>query len=192
MRRNITLPLILLLITAATWWLLGTLQQEQQIRTQTKRTGPNHYMENFTAIVMNDQGRPKHKLVAARMVHFPDDDRTDLELPDFTFHQYPEQNVWSVKADSGTVLSNGDEIQLQGNVNIHGSDKDHGPLTVKTDRLRILPDNNFAETKQAIHITRGRHTVDAIGAKLYLNDQTLHLLSQVRGTYVPDNKAPDV
>lgn len=187
MRRNLTVTLLLLFFTGLSWWLMTTVQQKQeQTRIKALKKGPNHYMEDFTAISMNEQGQPHYELVAPYMAHYPQKDRTELKQPQFTVHERERQQSWVINADKGTVLGHGDEVILQGNVVIKGRDDQQKELLIETPSLRILPNDKFAETKATVHIVRGNNVLDAIGAKVYLDKRILLLLSKVRGTYVPN------
>jgi lipopolysaccharide export system protein LptC len=184
MRRNLTVTLLLLFFTGLSWWLMTTFQQQQeQTRIKEQKKGPNYTMEDFSAIRMNEQGLPEYELNAPYMAHYPQQDRTDLKQPKFTVHERARQQTW---ADQGTVLKQGDEILLTGNVVIRGHDENQKVLRIETPVLRILPNDEYAETQEAVHITRGDNVLDAVGAKVYLDQHVLLLLSKVRGTYVPN------
>ena len=188
MHRNITVTLLLLFITGLSWWLMTTMQQHQeQVRIKSMAQGPNQYMEDFTAVSMNDQGQPRYELKATFMAHFTQYDRTDLTRPQFTVHEQTRPQSWVINADRGTVLNHGDEVVLRGNVVIKGRDSQEKPLHIETPSLRILPKDHFAETRDIVHITRGTSTLDSLGAKVYLEQRVLLLMSKVRGTYVPNS-----
>ena len=199
MLKRISLTLLFIVAIGSAWWLVSILQYEPLIATQgdKSRTGPNHYMEDFYAVTMNDQGTPRHKLSAPYMAHYPDEDKTVLKQPKFTFHQRSaegeiDEKTWSVNADQGTILDKGNEVILEGNVKLADYIAGEGAAadvvtTINTDSLRILPNYDYAETRSPVHITRGKHVVNAVGIKLYFDREILELESKVRGTYVPNS-----
>lgn len=186
--RNITVTVLLVLITGFSWWLMTTMQQQQeQTRIKSLTQGPNQYMENFTSINTDEQGRPRFELNASFMAHFRRYDRTDLTDPKITLHQPDRQQSWTIDANKGTVLNHGDEVYLNGNVIIKGRDLQEKLVNIETSTLRILPKKHFAETQANIRITRNGDSIDAHGARLYLEQHVLYLQSKVRGTYVPES-----
>jgi len=187
MHRNVTVTLLLIFFTGFSWWLMTKMQQHQeQTRFKAMKKGPNQYMENFTAITTNRQGQPRYELNATFMAHFTQHDRTDLTKPQITVHEQLRQQTWVIDADEGTVLKHGDEVLLKGNVVIHGRDIQDRQLHITTPSLRILPHDQYAETHDMVHITRGTSTLNSLGAKVYLDQRVLLLLSRVRGTYDPN------
>lgn len=189
MIRRLSFMLLFVFVTASAWWAVSTLQFESTpIKNILKlRTGPNHYMEDFTATTMDDQGKPRMQLSAPHMAHYPNGDKTVLTKPNFTFHQRDKLKTWTVNADNGTVLQDGDEVLLEGNVFIQGRDQNNQDITISTRALRVLPNDDYAESKDPVHITQGKHVLDAVGVKLFLDKQLLLLVSNVRGVYVPES-----
>jgi lipopolysaccharide export system protein LptC len=189
MIRRLSLMLIFVFITASAWWAVSTLQFESTpIKNILKlRTGPNHYMEDFTTTSMDALGHPRMQLSAPHMAHFPSEDKTVLKQPNFIFHQTDKAQTWTVDADNGTLLEDGDVVLLEGHVFIKGRDQNNQEVTISTPALRVLPNEDYAESKDAVHITQGKHVLDAVGVKLYLDKQLLLLVSNVRGVYVPES-----
>lgn len=180
--------LFFVVVTASAWWLVSTLQfQSTPIKNILKlRTGPNHYMEDFTTITMDVNGLPRMELRAPHMAHYPSDDKTVLKQPNFIFRQHDKMETWTVDADNATLLGDGEEVLLEGNVFIKGRDQQDQVITISTKALRILPNDDYAESHDPVHISQGNHVLDSVGVKLYLDKQLLLLESKVRGVYVPE------
>src|SRR5215217_7310117 len=92
------LVLILALLLILPFWLnqspraISPSQNSQLSRT------PDYVVENFSAIRMDEAGIGRHVLLAKKMVHYPDDDSTDLEQPRLIDTQ-PGKPAMQVKAD---------------------------------------------------------------------------------------------
>ena len=72
-------------------------------------------MDNFTTTTYTRDGNVETVLSASKMVHFPDDDSTDLTLPR-VLQAKPDQPRYTARADRGKVSREGDEIFLYDNV----------------------------------------------------------------------------
>ncbi len=101
----------------STWLQFGIIEQEQVVFDGNQRHDPDYYIENFTAIGMDENGQRRYVLEAERMVHYPDDDTALLDNPHVIKYEegVPPQHTYS---DSGWISSDGNEILLTGNVRV--------------------------------------------------------------------------
>ncbi len=87
------------------------------------------------------------------MVHYPDDDTTDLEQPRF-INTEPGKPAMQVKADQAKMSSNGEDIYLSGNVMVmRNAGKGRGETTMTTSFLHLIPDDDIAKTDKPVVIT---------------------------------------
>jgi len=122
------------------------------------------------------------------MLHYPDDDSTTLEAPRITMLS-AEHPAIHASAKRGMVSSKGDEIFLHDDVEVlrEASAKQH-QLSLQTEYLHVIPDQNLTDTDRAITIVEDHTTVHAIGMEMNSETRTLKLLSQVRSEHVPAKK----
>ena len=74
-------PLVLMLALALlTFWLERTVREEQAHPSQ-RRHDPDYRVEKFVVTKFNAAGDLESTLSAAEMVHYPDDDSTELVAP---------------------------------------------------------------------------------------------------------------
>lgn len=120
------------------WLQAEILHEEPEKQNFTTRHDPDYYIENFTAIGMDETGERKYVLEAERMAHFPDDDTALLDNP----HVIEFRKGFSPRhtyAKSGWMNSSGDEILLTGDVKIVFEADSRGPGgTMKAKRMRIF------------------------------------------------------
>ncbi|MGA8259799.1 MAG: LPS export ABC transporter periplasmic protein LptC [Arenicellales bacterium] len=128
------------------WLQFGFMEQPAKKVDASKRHDPDYYMENFTAIGMDKDGKRKYIIEAERMVHYPDDDTALLDKPHIIQFK-PGVAPRHAYAESGWMASNGNEILLTGNVKViqgqapKGSTaQNNGGGVLTTNRLRILLD----------------------------------------------------
>lgn len=131
------------------WLQFGIIDQQPGQQFDGKqRHDPDYYMENFTAVGMDEEGRRKYVLEAERMVHYPDDDTALLDDPHIIQYE-PGVAPRHSYSESGWMASDGNEVLLTGNVKViqgrapEGSSAENsGGGVLTTERLRVLLDRD--------------------------------------------------
>jgi LPS export ABC transporter protein LptC len=96
------------------------------------------------------------------------------------------QETWHLKSDHGQVRSNGDDVQLSGNVVVTGQAPGSGaPLTLTTSTMRINTPTEFIETDAPVTVRWSGHQLEARGMQADLKAGTLRLESDVHGEFSP-------
>jgi lipopolysaccharide export system protein LptC len=183
------LPLLPLLgLLGATYWLNQQVQPESAKPDSKKRHDPDAIIENFTATKLNEQGAPNFIMAATKLLHYPDDDSTSLEVPHITMLSPGQPTIYAV-ARNGAISSKGDVVLLHDDVEVlrEASPKQSG-LTLQTDYLNIIPDQSLANTDRVVTIVDAHNIVRATGMEMNNKTRTLKLLSQVRSEHVPEKK----
>ena len=188
-RARYWLPLLPLFgLLGATYWLNLQVQPQAAKPDSSKRHDPDAIIENFSATKLNEQGVPSFIMVAKKMLHYPDDDSTTLEAPRITMLS-AEHPAIHASAKSGMVSSKGDEIFLHDDVEVlRDASAKQDQLSLQTEYLHVIPDQNLTDTDRAITIVEDHTTVHAIGMEMNSETRTLKLLSQVRSEHVPAKK----
>jgi lipopolysaccharide export system protein LptC len=181
---------VLVLIAALTAWEL--LHEEP---TRLRSNDPNkrtvdYFMEEFTSTVMDPEGLPLYRLAGTHMVHYPDNDTVDITAPHVVFYHQVAVPRWDVVAERGLTNSSGDEIYLLGEVVIRqlGANPKTSKIKILTRDVRVEPAIKYAETHQPATLLSSLGKTDAVGARVYLKEGRIELLSQVEGDYEPAQK----
>lgn len=179
------LPLLpLLLLLAATYWLSQQVQPLPQVQSQL-RHDVDYVVDNFSAITLNQEGKPRFTLAADRLWHYPDDDTTHLQMPRIT-SLYSDRPPTLTSAQTGKISSKGDDVFLYDEVRVLRPAIDGvGEQRFATDYLHVVPDRDWAETDQAVTMTNQNNTLRAVGMELDNKARTVKLLSRVRATHEP-------
>jgi lipopolysaccharide export system protein LptC len=186
--RNWLLLLPFLCLLGITYWLDQQTQPEPAKAEIAQRHDPDAIVDNFSATRLNDQGTPRLIMTAKKMQHFPDDDSSTLEMPLLTSLS-PKHPTVHASADQGVISSKGEEVLLHGAVEILSeATAQQEAITLRTEYLRILPDQGLLNTDRAVTVVDAHHTVYAMGLEMDNRASTLKLLSQVRSEYVPIKK----
>jgi len=189
-------PSILVLVAVLSWWHIRTLDKALSQPPAAATKGPDYFMFDTISTVMDETGQPKHRLQTAYLAHFAAQNRTELTNPHLTLHQQ-DNSLWSIKANSGTVYQETEQIYLAGDVVIErptaqddlNNQRAQNPalagIKIQTDKLHIDSQMQFAQTEDPVVISNQDAQVNAVGMKANLQTKTVELLANVRGIYVP-------
>lgn len=181
----IIFPLTLLAVLAAiTAWINYSVQTQSPSLDGSSRHDPDYIVSNFVTKQTDVNGDLSYRLAAAEMKHFPDNDSTDLLSPHFT--QYAINKPYtSTQGLYGTVSSNGEQVQLTKQVKItRQAFAEKGEMTLETEYLDILPNQNIVKTDLPVVIRQAPKTVIYATGMIYdKNIKTMTLLHKVRAHY---------
>jgi lipopolysaccharide export system protein LptC len=178
-------PLLLVtLLAALTFWLERLVQAPAPPRDGSTRHDPDYMVENFVAVRMGPDGLRLHELQAERMVHYPDDDSTHLEAPRLLKYE-SEKVALSITAKRAHVSSEGETVDFEDDVRaVRSATPTQSELVLTTDRLHVVPDDDYARTDSPVTIVDANTKVTAVGLELIDKAKVVRLLSNVRGSYV--------
>lgn len=176
-------PLLLLVgLAALTYWLDHAMQEPALARDKRPTHEPDYTVEKLIATRMDVKGRVRDTLQTARMVHFPDDDSTELTTPRFV--SYARGAPLSITSQRAQVSSNGGNLYFHDDVRVTRAAQDGKvDLLLTTEYLHLLPDDNIAKTDRPVTITSATTTIDAGGMEMNSETRILKLHAGVRGVY---------
>ncbi len=182
--KNISIFILVILATSLSTWSILISNAE----TPTETINPNQldgYMVDVTATMLNKEGMPAFSLVTPQMIHYPENDTTDIKTPRVTlFRKSPQP--WFIDADFAKSTHGINEIHFWRHVIIHHpSDTTNPKTTLLTESLTIFPDQQIAQTNLPVTFIQPDTTVHGVGMLANLNLGTIQLLSQTQGEYGP-------
>lgn len=181
----ISLALILVLGFAA-WTTYLSSRPNTTIALQTK-VEPDAFMEDITTVIMDKQGKPSMKIATPKMVHYNENDTTQLISPQLTLYRQ-SPSPWFVTSKFAKATQGIDNVDFWENVVIHHVADINNPATIiKTSKLTVHPNKKTAETTEQITMEQPGITVSAKGMFADMNTGDIKLLSQARGEYVPNS-----
>jgi len=176
-------------IAALTFWLERVVESNPLDIVGPSRSDPDYVVQNITARALDDTGRVRYTLAAAKLVHYPDDDSTLLTHPRFVSYGAVQAPV-TIISNQGVVSSKGEHVYFQDNVRVSRAPYDNqSELIMRTSFLHVMPDAHLAKTDRHVTIINDAAVVTAVGLELNTESQELKLLSNVQSTYDP-TKAP--
>ena len=168
--------LLILAICSSIWvWLL------QQDVAAPMPEAPDYFIENFTRYSMDTSGVREESLGAEYLAY---NSRTNVsEITDLEFTKF-RQDAISLKvfSDQAWLLENPQkEILLRGNVIMQQYDQENNlEVTINTESMRYLPDQDWMDTDAPVVLTGKRFTVEAIGFTMNLKTDQMEFVEHTR------------
>jgi lipopolysaccharide export system protein LptC len=183
-RASTLFPLLLMLALAgASFWLERAVQAPERDSSGKTRHDPDFVAEEFGITKISAAGKPDYVLSAARMLHYPDDESTDIVAPRLV-QRHDNAPPVVIRAEHGTIAKNGAEASFSGNVVVvREAGQGKSELNVQTEYLQVVPDRDLARTDKPVIITEGRSRLSGVGMEFNNKTRQFVLQSQVRGTF---------
>jgi lipopolysaccharide export system protein LptC len=179
-------PLALMLALALLTFYLERTVREEESPPALRRHDPDYLVTNFTTTTYNAAGAAETVMSAERMVHYPDDDTTELFAPRVV-QAKPNQPRYSVRADRGQLSRDGDEIFLYDSVLLVRDASAEGPeARMTTEFLHVLRDRALVRTDREVKIVEGSRSLQGRGMEYNNDTRSLVLRSDVVARFGPN------
>ncbi|NBC48178.1 MAG: LPS export ABC transporter periplasmic protein LptC [Gammaproteobacteria bacterium] len=154
-RRELGLLLLLTSVVIAGWWLQRSREGGEAGAHRGERR-PDYVVEGIRGLVLDIDGLPDRRLNAQRLRHYPDDGSSELDEP--VMIVYPDEGPpWRVRSRSAWINANADEVLLQRDVRVRRAKTPRmDAIELRTSELRVLPQQDYAETDRFVEIERGQ------------------------------------
>lgn len=187
-RMKFLLGALVLAITTAvlSFWLSSQNSKPSKPNIRKDHT-PDYYLENFSTLTMNLDGTPKNKLYAEFMVHYPDDDSSELTKPKLELFNIDKPPM-VISSEKGWITANNEVILLSGAVQLQQLDDNNLlKLQVHTRDVVVKVKENYAETDEHATIIGRRTRMEGDGVRAYFDENRIELLNNVTGRINPKN-----
>lgn len=184
-RSSIIFPIVLAgLMALFTFWIYQTVDEQAPKSDGSSRHDPDYIMDDFVTTQTDETGELRYVLAARKMMHYPDDDTTQLEQPAFT--QYSTDKPYTkIKGQRANVSPDGEEIEIFDDVVVIREEfGGKGEMQVLTDKLTVFPNQDLAKTERPVIITQAPKTVIKATGMIYdKKKKTMKLLRNVNAHY---------
>ena len=178
-------PLALMLALALLTFYLERTVREDESPPALRRHDPDYLVSKFTTTTYTGDGAAETVMSAERMVHYPDDDTTELLQPR-VLQAKPNQPRYSVRADRGQLSRDGDEIFLYGDVLLVREASTEAPeARMTTDFLHVLRERSLVRTDRLVKIVEGGRSLQGRGMEYNNDTRSLVLRSDVVARFGP-------
>lgn len=176
-------PLALMFVLALLTYYLEYAVREEAPHDTTRRHDPDYLITNFVTTTYNSDGVPETMLSAAKMIHYPDDDSTELIEPRLV-QTKPNQARVTVNSLRGALSRDGEEIFLHDNVLLTREAQAARPeARLTTSFLHVVRDRSLALTDREVLIEEEDRSLAGRGMEYNYDSGQLILRSQVRGNF---------
>lgn len=174
---------VLCALSGATYWFAEIANRETtpDLPPVVRKT-PDYIIKNLRLTKINQQGVASYNVTADKAEHFNYDDHFNFYHPKIVTVT-PNQPITTMIADQGYASSQATEIILEKNVVITRKDKS-APLVVKTEYLKVFPDDEKATTHAFVTATQGNSELKGIGMDINNVTRILNIHQQARGLWV--------
>lgn len=179
-------PLLLMLVLAVlTFWLEMMLREEEELRQAPRRHDPDYIVDRLLHTRFNAQGTAESTLAAEKMLHYPDDDSTELLAPRLVQTKANQPRV-TVSAERATLSRDGEELFLYDNVLVVREAGAGRPETrLRTSFLQMARAQSVLRTDADVVITEGDRVLSGRGMEYNSESRQFSLRERVRGRYLP-------
>lgn len=176
-------PLVLMLSLALlTFWLERTVRVEEN-HPSLRRHDPDYIVNNFRIIGYGPAGIAESTLSARKMVHYPDDDSTDLDAPRVLSTKAGEAPM-TLTADRGALSQDGEDTFLYDNVLLVRKEIPLQPeMRMQTSFLHVVRGRSLVLTDRDVAIDEVGRSLTGRGMEYDNGARLLHLRERVRGRF---------
>ncbi|GAB5098224.1 LPS export ABC transporter periplasmic protein LptC [Caballeronia sp. HLA56] len=177
------LPLVAMAALAGiTYWLLqSTLPSGAPAPEQPKRHTADYFAENFSVSELDTSGTTQYRLTAKSMVHYEDDENSDLTLPAMRMFQ-PQKPTVTATAQRGTVNGDVSIVDLYDNARILRAAGFGDPqMQADSQHFRVLVNDDVILTEKPVRLQRGPSVMTANGMNYNNVTREMKLFGNVRG-----------
>jgi lipopolysaccharide export system protein LptC len=158
--RSWLLIAILAIITLGSFWVYEVMRREaeQQSQQSTTRIAPDYFVDQFSYVRFNEQGKANYRMTGDRLIHHPKDDQIEIIQPRLNALDSSLNKV-ILRADRSIILQanskkktvSEDQIHFFGNILANKEAGVNNPAwNFKTEFLLVLPDSNVLTTDKHV------------------------------------------
>jgi lipopolysaccharide export system protein LptC len=184
-------PLVLMFSLALLTFYLERTTREDDSPAIKRRHDPDYLVTNFTTTTFRN-GAAESILSAAKMLHYPDDDSTELTAPR-AVESKPREPRITVSAERGLLSRSGEELFLYDNVQLVREAGEGKPeARMMTSFLHVVRDRSLARTDREVKIVEDQRSLEGRGMEYNYDSGQLFLHAEVRGRLGAGKAAPRV
>jgi lipopolysaccharide export system protein LptC len=175
--------IIVALLALTTFWLGKVASTQPLLGSGGFSHDPDYVIENFAALTFDAQGQPHSRLSAKKMVHYMDDDSTELEAPRFE-RSDGESAPISVQSKRGLVTADREDVYFLGDVRVtRAATEGQAAIELTTEYIRLIPDHEILRTEKPVLMRQGNSVVEATGLFVDGEKRIFQLAGRVKAIY---------
>lgn len=171
-------------IAAGSWYVAATLRQPEPEDEERNTFSGGFYLRSARILGMGDEGSLLYEILADYAVQTENE---EIEFQNVQIRYSPSTSIpWTLNADTATLGATQERVILSGHVRAVSTQAASGEVTeIRTPYLELEPELFRAETDRRVQIRVGSRSLTATGMLALLEENRLHLKSNVSGRFVP-------
>jgi lipopolysaccharide export system protein LptC len=177
-------------LAGGTYWLLQATRPPAAAGTAAPKThSPDYFADNFSVSELDNSGLTQYRLTATRMVHYEDDENSDLTHPAIRAFQ-PGKPVVTATGERGTVNADASVVDLYDNARIlRAAGMGDPEMQADSSHFRVLVNDDVIETEKPVKLRRGQSVMTASAMKYNNVTRFMQLFGNVRGAIAPSEQS---
>lgn len=172
--------IVLTLLAGVSVWLDRVTQQDPVAKTDKTRHEADFSAERITLHRFDPTGKVQYILVADSMLHYADDESSELKNPRLNYLNRPEP-VW-VESRFASVNKDGTTVVLTDEVLVRRAAHAGKPeSTLRTEQMTVWPDDEKMRADKPVTLTQGQTVINAERMESDNIIGEVRLQGQVRG-----------
>lgn len=181
--------IVLTLLAAVSVWLDRVTQQEPVARADKTRHEVDFSADKITLHRFDLTGKVQYILVADSMLHYADDESSELKNPRLNYLNRPEP-VW-VESRFASVNKDGTTVVLTDQVLVRRAAHAGKPeSTLRTEQMTVWPEDEKMRADKPVTLTQGQTVINAERMESDNIIGEVRLQGQVRGTLYRNAPTP--
>lgn len=181
--------IVLTLLAGVSVWLDRVTQQDPVAKTDKTRHEADFSAERITLHRFDPTGKVQYILVADSMLHYADDESSELKNPRLNYLNRPEP-VW-VESRFASVNKDGTTVVLTDEVLVRRAAHAGKPeSTLRTEQMTVWPDDEKMRADKPVTLTQGQTVINAERMESDNIIGEVRLQGQVRGTLYRNAPTP--
>ena len=181
--------IVLTLLAGVSVWLDRVTQQDPVAKTDKTRHEADFSAERITLHRFDPTGKVQYILVADSMLHYADDESSELKNPRLNYLNRPEP-VW-VESRFASVNKDGTTVVLTDEVLVRRAAHAGKPeSTLRTEQMTVWPEDEKMRADKPVTLTQGQTVVNAPRMESDNIIGEVRLQGQARGTLYRNAPTP--
>lgn len=183
------LTVVLMAAALVSGWSVWT-HRPERVAASVVETRSDYTLHDFELVSLDRQGKESFTLRAPELTRNPGDRTMSLATPLFLIPAAGQagDTGWEVRARSGWVNADGDELRLRGSVEARSTGTRERPILMRTEQLNVFPDARRATSAVPVTVTQPGSILRGQGMTALLDSKHVRFASNVKVRYVPSGR----
>lgn len=156
----------------------------KEIADAAESNDPGYSVTGAELIETDEQGLPRYRLTADRILQNPASSLIDVENPVLRLHEQGTL-AWTVSARHAQLPGTAQIIALDGNVKVAAASNETTPLALSTSSLQYDFLSGVAQTDATVSLLLNGHQLQGTGLEANLRTRRARLNEAVQGRFTP-------